>query len=92
MSTRSDSALLTCSAIGLCVLFAWNAADERERRVAAEERLRQIEWAAERPCHSKPGHRLVSTVNADSDGRLARWCGYYNTAIETVRIVWERAQ
>lgn len=92
MSTRNDTAALTCSAIGLCVLLAWNAADERERRVAAEERLRQIEWAAERPCHSKPGHRLVSTVNADSDGRLARWCGYYNTAIETVRIVWERAQ
>lgn len=92
MSTRGDSTNLAVSAFLGCLLLAWNAADERERRVAAEERLQQIEWAAERPCHSKPGHRLVSTVNADSDGRLARWCGYYNTAIETVRIVWERAQ
>lgn len=92
MSSRGDNLNLAFAAIVGCILFAFDAADERDRRVAAEERLRQIEWAAERPCHTKPGHRLVSTINANSDGRLARWCGYYNTAIETVRIVWERAQ
>lgn len=92
MAVKGDSIVFTCAAIGLCVLLAWDAADERDRRIAAEERLQQIERAAAQPCKPKPGHRLVSSIDTDSDGDLVRWCGYFQTAIETVRIVWEQAQ
>jgi len=92
MAVKGDSIIFTASAIGLCVLLAWDLADERDRRVAAEERLQQIERAAERPCTAKQGYRLVSTIDTDTDGDLIRWCGYFQTAIETVRIVWERAR
>lgn len=91
-ATRGDSLVFSAAALGLCCVLAWDAVDERDRRIAAEERLRQVEWAAERTCRTRPGHKLVTTVNADSDGHLVRWCGYYRTAIESVRVVWERAQ
>lgn len=87
-----DRLIFTAAAVGLCILLAWDAADERDRRIAAEERLQQVERAAQTPCRSRPGQRLISTVNVDSDGVLARWCGYYRTVIETVRIEWEKAR
>lgn len=87
-----DRIIFTAAALGLCILLAWDAADERDRRIAAEEQLAQVQRAAERACSTKPGHKLVTTINADADGHLVRWCGYYRTAIESVRVVWERAQ
>jgi hypothetical protein len=87
-----DRMVLTFAAIGMCVLLAWDAAGERDRRIAAEERLQQVERAAQTPCQSRPGHRLISTVNVDSDGALARWCGHYRTVMESVRVEWERAK
>lgn len=92
MSARGDSFIFTASAIGLCCLLAWDAADERDRRIAAEERLQQIEQASRTYCPQRPGQRLVTTIDTDTDGDLQRWCGYYRTVIESVPISWEMAR
>lgn len=93
---RGDRLNVIAAAIGAACIFGLPAIagylSERDERIAVEERIAQIERAAEVSCPAKPDHRLVSTINASADGELARWCGYFRTTIESVRIEWELAR
>lgn len=87
----TDHAIVTFASFGLCALLAWDLADERERRIAAEEQLAALHRAVEQRCERKPKARLVTTINANAHG-FARWCGHIRTIIEEPQIEWEQAQ
>lgn len=91
MSSRGDAPVFALAAVCTAAILAWDLVDERERRVAAEEQLQQIEQAQERPCDYREGALFVSSLGWDGS-EWARWCGYYRTVIETVRIEWEKAR
>ena len=91
MSARGDSNVFALAAVCTAAILAWDLGDERERRVAAEEQLQQIEQASERPCDYREGALFVSSLGWDGS-EWARWCGYYQTVIESVRFTWEKAK
>lgn len=76
-------------ASGLLILCGF--LDERDARIAAEAEARQIEQALRTPCEPIDGQRVIATVGYDGH-EFARWCGYYRTVIESVRVTWERAR
>ena len=82
-----------CVAIvfGSAFLILCGFLDERDARIAAESEARQIERAMHTACPSIPDHRVVYSIGYDGE-QWGRWCGYYRTVIESVRITWERAQ
>lgn len=87
MSRITDWIIGTFAAIGLLVLLGWQS--ERDQRIAAEDAARQISTAADTACPPREGQRVVATIATDGQ-QWARWCGYYRTVIESVRISWER--
>lgn len=87
MTRLSDWLIGILSALGLLVLLGWRS--ERDRRIEAESEARQIDRALRTPCPPVDGQRVVASVGYDG-AEFARWCGYYRTVIETVRISWER--
>lgn len=74
-------------ACGLLILFGF--LDQRDARIAAEAKARQIDQALRTPCDPIDGQRVIATIGHDGH-EFARWCGYYNAVIESVRITWVR--
>lgn len=60
---------------------------DAEARFTAEQRT--LATAADTACPQRDGQRVVATIARDGD-EWARYCGYYRTVIESVRISWER--
>ncbi len=89
MTRLSDWAIGILSGLGLLILLGWQS--ERDQRIAAEAEGRQIATAADTACPPRDGYRVVASVAMDA-GQWARWCGYYRTVIESVRVTWERAK
>ena len=89
MTRLSDWAIGIISALGLLVLLGWQS--ERDARIRAEDAARQIATAADTACPQRDGYRVVASVAMDGE-QWARFCGYYRTVIETVRVTWERAR
>lgn len=89
MTRLSDWAIGIASAVGLLILLGWQS--ERDQRIAAEDAARQIATAADTACPVRDGYRVVASVGMDGDDWV-RWCGYYHTVIESVRVTWERAR
>lgn len=87
MTRLTDWAIGILSALGLLVLLGWQS--EHDARIAAESDARQIQEALRTPCPPVEGSRVVASVGYDGT-EFARWCGYYRTVIESVRISWER--
>ena len=62
---------------------------DAEARFSAEQR--SLATAADTACPPREGQRVVATIATDGQ-QWARWCGYYRTVIESVRITWEQQQ
>lgn len=90
MSNRGDGIVGRSSLLGL-IVFAYLWAAEHDRRVDVEEQLQQIERASGHSCEWREGQRFVSSLGWDGS-EWARWCGYYQTVIESVKFTWEKVR
>ena len=89
MSKLTDWIIGWLSTFGLLVLLGWQS--ERDARITAQDEARSIEQAIQTSCPSREGYRVVASVGMDGE-QWVRWCGYYRTVIESVRVQWEKAQ
>lgn len=85
MTRPADWLVIVACFIGMGYVAKLDA--DAEARFSAEQR--SLETAAATACEQRTGYRVVASVGRDGDG-WRRWCGYYRTVIESVRISWER--
>lgn len=85
MTRPADWLVVAACVLGYGIVAKLDA--DAEARFTAEQR--SLATAAETPCISREGERVVATIARHGDG-WARYCGYFHTVIESVRISWER--
>lgn len=85
MSNIGDVTVIVACFVGMGYVAKLDA--DAEARFSAEQR--SLATAADTACPPREGQRVVATIATDGQ-QWARWCGYYRTVIESVRISWER--
>lgn len=85
MTRPADWLVIAACVLGYGIVAKLDA--DAEARFSAEQR--SLETAAATACTSRDGYRVVASVGYDGE-QWARWCGYYRTVIESVRISWEK--
>lgn len=85
MTRPADWLVIVACFLGMGYVAKLDA--DAEARFSAEQR--SLETAAATPCTPRTGERVVATIARNGD-EWARYCGYFHTVIESVRISWER--
>ena len=85
MTRPADWLVIVACFLGMGYVAKLDA--DAEARYSAEQR--SLATAADTACQPRDGYRVVASIASDGQ-QWARWCGYYRTVIETVRISWER--